>query len=152
MKIFFLKIFHWPLVPQSRHMSIGSQGPAWAVGFVNTEPSGCIEIKHFGDSLTRNLPGKSTSGVFEISALSRILIMEKYLQKLYSNADTISLHIASSNSLVCFRRHTKCHTESQTAVPAYFWNIKYESYWSRFGLFRQRRNEHAVINRQRTDF
>ena len=59
---------------------------------------------------------------------------------------------SSSNSLVHFRRHTKPHTESQTAVPACFWNIKYKSYWSRFGLFRQRRNEHTVINRQRSDF
>ena len=77
-KFFSGKIFYQPLVPQSRHMSIGSQGPAWAVGFVNIEQSGCIEIMHFRDSLTRNLPSKSTSGVFEISALSCILIMEKY--------------------------------------------------------------------------
>ena len=75
----FGKIFHRPLVPQSRHVSIGSQGPAWAVGFVNTERSGCIEIMHFSDSLTRNILGKSTSGVFEISALSCILVVEKYV-------------------------------------------------------------------------
>ena len=59
---------------------------------------------------------------------------------------------SSSNSLVRFRRHTKPHMESQAAVPACFWNIKYKSYWSRFGLFRQRRNEHTVINRQRSGF
>ena len=75
----FGKIFHQPLVPQSHHMSIGSQGPAWAVGFVNTEQSGCIEIMHVSDSLTRNILGKSTSGVFEISVLSSILVVEKYV-------------------------------------------------------------------------
>lgn len=60
-------------------MSTGSQVTGWAVGYVNVEQSGCIEIMHLSDSLTRNAMSKKTSGVFEISALSCILIPEKYV-------------------------------------------------------------------------
>lgn len=75
----FGKIFYLPPAPQPRHVSTGSQGPVWAAGFVNVEQSVRTEIMHLSDSLIRNLTSKKTSGMFDISALSCILIAENYL-------------------------------------------------------------------------
>ena len=69
---------------QPHHMSIGSQVPVLAVGFVNVEQSVCVEIMHLNDALTRNLMSKKTSCVFEMSALSCIPITENYVLKFYS--------------------------------------------------------------------
>lgn len=83
-------------------MSSGSWVPAWAVGFVNVQQSVCIEIMHLGDSGTRYLMSKKTSGVFEMSALSRVLIAEKCLDRKFTQIETGFLRSRASNGLLRF--------------------------------------------------
>lgn len=99
----FSKIFYLSPVPQPRRTRTGSQVPVRAVGFVNAEQSVRREIMHLSDSLTRNLMSKKTSGVFEMSALSCILITEKYLCRNFTQMQTRFLCTLASNSLVRVR-------------------------------------------------
>ena len=50
----FSKIFYLPPGPHPRPGSTGSWGRVWAVGFADEEQSGCRQIMHLSDSLTRN--------------------------------------------------------------------------------------------------